>query len=59
MNLAILIPIIAFGGSALLLVVKLLGLIYYPRIVWLAPVLLYAAGFAVSAVLIGLERRPH
>jgi len=59
LNLALAVPILAFSLSALLLTLKLLGVLYYPRIVWLLPILLYAAAFVVAAVLIGCERRPH
>jgi len=50
LNCAILVPLIAFNLSGILLVLKLMGLVYYPRIVWLAPVLLYAALFLAVAV---------
>ena len=50
MKKALAVPILALGLSALLLVLKLLGLLYYPRWVWLLPILLYAAAFVVVAV---------
>jgi len=50
MNLAILVPLLVFGLSALLLALKLLGVFYYPRIVWLLPMLLYAAMFVAVAM---------
>jgi len=59
MNRAILVPLVAFGLSALLLAAKLLRVAYYPRWVWLLPLLLYAGAFVVAAILIGCERRPH
>ena len=50
LNLALAVPILAFSLSALLLAVKLLRVAYYPRWVWLLPILLYAAAFVVVAV---------